>query len=522
MKYNAVLRGLQTEVPFLQRKLIRLCCDGSDPFVKKYLERGETSQAEFERVKECANCYTTTIFAINSLIVKTSKLTYAQPVYRGVENLVLPEQFWQKNNFGVKGGVESAFMSTTRDKDVAKQYALEQQSKGGAGFLFEMQQGMVDRGSDLSWLSQYPHEKEILFAPLTGIEVQSTRIEDSVVVVEVRLSINLKTETIEQVVSKMQSSHMTLINTIKDNFVHAGVPTNMLTGLYDLLHKAHVRGFEHFNSSELYLNATNEAIETINTCFDQLTRKEAWKRESGQLDDKLMHLAELCARSDRHSEAAKVLMIRFELCASCPQKNGRMLGELTESGANAFNVAKSQYGSNVKELQPEQMAAFKALIDLLDSRDDLDSRKALQQPWPLTILELTKLANDPTGVRHVAAAGIELKVPIVVLRHRMFGEDATAQAYKGTELTLAASAGNVSALEKALQSHHAMKLASKHEHPLIPTEPQRQWSAVCDICGETSSFMRCAKEGVCSACRQHGMALRARASAGQRGTLAWR
>ena len=31
--------------------------------------------------------------------------------------------------------------------------------------------GMVDRGADLSWLSQYPGEKEVLFAPLTGMEV---------------------------------------------------------------------------------------------------------------------------------------------------------------------------------------------------------------------------------------------------------------------------------------------------------------------------------------------------------------
>ena len=112
-KYNAVLRGLQTPVFFLQRELIRLCCSCSNPLVEKYLEldgkdgRRPTIE-EFERVKELANRYTTTIFAINSLIVKTSKLTYAEPVYRGVARFVLPEQFWQNNDFGVKGGVESA------------------------------------------------------------------------------------------------------------------------------------------------------------------------------------------------------------------------------------------------------------------------------------------------------------------------------------------------------------------------------------------------------------------------------
>ena len=114
-KYNAVLRGLQTQVFFLQRELIFLCCGRSNSLVKEYIElaysndgRRRPTPEEFDRVKELANRYTTTIFAINSLIVKTSKLTYAEPVYRGVARFVLPEQFWQNNDFGVKGGVESA------------------------------------------------------------------------------------------------------------------------------------------------------------------------------------------------------------------------------------------------------------------------------------------------------------------------------------------------------------------------------------------------------------------------------
>ena len=46
--------------------------------------------------------------------------------------------------------------------------------------------------------SQYPHEKECLFAPLTGIEVQGTRIDGAVLVIEARLSVNLNALTIEQ------------------------------------------------------------------------------------------------------------------------------------------------------------------------------------------------------------------------------------------------------------------------------------------------------------------------------------
>ena len=39
---------------------------------------------------------------------------------------------------------------------------------------------MVDRGADLSFISQYPHEEEILFAPLAGFEVKHTRVEGQV------------------------------------------------------------------------------------------------------------------------------------------------------------------------------------------------------------------------------------------------------------------------------------------------------------------------------------------------------
>ena len=35
--------------------------------------------------------------------------------------------------------------------------------------------GMVNRGADIGWLSQFPGEEEILYGPLTGLEVRGTR-----------------------------------------------------------------------------------------------------------------------------------------------------------------------------------------------------------------------------------------------------------------------------------------------------------------------------------------------------------
>ena len=80
-------------------------------------------------------------------------------------------------------------MSTTRDKHVALKYASDQQDAQHC-LLYEIQMGMVDRGADLKWLSQYEHEEEILFAPLTSIEVKDINVENNIRVVDIRLNIN--------------------------------------------------------------------------------------------------------------------------------------------------------------------------------------------------------------------------------------------------------------------------------------------------------------------------------------------
>ena len=71
---------------------------------------------------------------------------------------------------GVKGGIESAFMSTTFEREVAMHYASQ---PGKPALVFEIQMGMIDRGAELGWISQYPHEAECLFAPLTGAALTS-------------------------------------------------------------------------------------------------------------------------------------------------------------------------------------------------------------------------------------------------------------------------------------------------------------------------------------------------------------
>ena len=139
LKYNAVLRGLQFQVAWPKYEEL---CKG--------------------------NKYSTTVHAINSAIIKLSKLTTTGKVYRGVSGGVLPEACRVTNEYGVKGGVEGGFMSTTLNRGTALFYAkggADKSKHGGPAIVFETQMGMVDRGADVSWLSEFQHEAEILFAP---------------------------------------------------------------------------------------------------------------------------------------------------------------------------------------------------------------------------------------------------------------------------------------------------------------------------------------------------------------------
>ena len=137
---------------------------------------------QFER--DCkGNLYATTIHGINSAVIKLSKLQVACPVYRGSTRALLPDQFWKKDNLGLSGGVEFGFTSTTVERAQAEHYA-----QGQAALVFESQMGLIDRGADISWLSQYPHEREVLFGPLLGQQPLATRVESSTLVVVTRMS----------------------------------------------------------------------------------------------------------------------------------------------------------------------------------------------------------------------------------------------------------------------------------------------------------------------------------------------
>jgi hypothetical protein len=124
----------------------------------------------------CAgNNYSATIHAINAGLIRLSKCGLSEPLYRGIAGLRVLTSFLVPDMYGVRGGVEFGFMSATTDRSVALHYASSSQS----GIVYEIQQTMTSKGADLSWLSQYPHEKETCFPPRTGPPVEPVASPDA-------------------------------------------------------------------------------------------------------------------------------------------------------------------------------------------------------------------------------------------------------------------------------------------------------------------------------------------------------
>ena len=92
--------------------------------------------------------------ALNSAIIKISKLTRATSVYRGISGASLPAEFLTVDPAtGVRGGVEFGFSSMTTEHGVATKYATVEDEKK-ASIIIEASQGLADRGADISWCSQ--------------------------------------------------------------------------------------------------------------------------------------------------------------------------------------------------------------------------------------------------------------------------------------------------------------------------------------------------------------------------------
>ena len=102
-KFNAALRFFSSEPTHARRSDIphhQLRCESE-------LSMGVWLDESSGGVKwEWHNNYCTTIHAINSCVLKLSKLTVACKVWRGFTGAALPPSFFEANAEGIKGGIE--------------------------------------------------------------------------------------------------------------------------------------------------------------------------------------------------------------------------------------------------------------------------------------------------------------------------------------------------------------------------------------------------------------------------------
>ena len=170
--------------------------------------------------------FVATVHAIYSGLIKLAQIEQLQggnrTCYRGI-GLNLPESMLQPDALGFKGGCEVAFMSSARSLKVAV-FFLNQQQDDSANNILEIQIGQVDRGASLAWLSQYPEEDEVLFPPLSYIEIVGDSREEKVLLpngvertVKVhacRLNVNQCTGKLEDHVMRRKRVHISMIQNV--------------------------------------------------------------------------------------------------------------------------------------------------------------------------------------------------------------------------------------------------------------------------------------------------------------------
>lgn len=238
---------------------------------------------------------------------------------------------------------------------------------------------------------------QILFPPLTTLEVIRTRIDGSALVVLLRPTVNRNNMTIEQVVSKMKLSSLQLISSLASELAFVGAPSAALRPFRSLEHALEHEDDLWFNDSSHYLQATQDVMLAQRKALSLLTALETWTggdEGGGSVDDRrVMTVAEKCARLEAHGTAAA--LVRMAAGAS-----SRRAQDGTEPSAGCS-------------------ATVLAALRLLD--------RGLESPWPKTLVkQLEHATEDELCVVQRRLAGLIEATPkfeagcCVLVRHPLY------------------------------------------------------------------------------------------------------
>jgi hypothetical protein len=213
--------------------------------------------------------YLYTLHVLSSCIIKLSRIHTIQTLYRGIKGGALPRTFFIPDDHGSCGGTEFAFMSTTTNREVATKYASN--SAGKASVVFQVVEGAVDRGADLSWLSQYPMEDEVVFPPMTHLQVVGNpRVCEGTLYMKLRPNVNLRLRTVDEVLNRAKTNYLDMCDWFfadakNYNFTFVFDVNKVMPGWLDefsdhINRMKHVPG-ERFNEQKYYRDAVNVALD---------------------------------------------------------------------------------------------------------------------------------------------------------------------------------------------------------------------------------------------------------------------
>lgn len=151
----------------------------------------QSTEWRLHAAKDATVTYSATINNLCSAIRKLTKVSDCpEKLYRGVRG-ELPQAFWLRDRFGEVTALELSLMSTSASEEVSASFLgpVKDESDGGGhehnqNLMWEVHsRGAGDSGyhsgADVSRLSQFPNEKEVLFPPLTSLRVHLSKDDGS-------------------------------------------------------------------------------------------------------------------------------------------------------------------------------------------------------------------------------------------------------------------------------------------------------------------------------------------------------
>ena len=250
--------------------------------------------------------FTATIHTINSAIVKLSTLQHAATVYRLMTITKPIDQVFAIDESGSCCGFEVGFLSTTSSRNVAlrlsetrvhklapvgKRPSLMSVAKATKvaaepekrTVLMRLRVVPFDHAGDVSFASQVPAEGEIVFAPLTTLEVVSFYEDDGVIIADVRARRSHPARTTTQTIGRMKATHVDLVDIMLDELKAAGAPEPSLLPLACLQsdRKAEERSSQ-YNLPDTYVEYTANALQVHQRVLRQLSAASIWADTSGK------------------------------------------------------------------------------------------------------------------------------------------------------------------------------------------------------------------------------------------------